>query len=161
MTHLDQTDLRILALLSKNARMSNKELAHGISLSPSSTHERLKRLQESDILIGTHAEVRLEQLGFALKALLFVQLSEHEKGNLAIFLKEIAKIPEVRAAWMISGRFDTLVELITRDTEHLHRIVVERFSSRPEISRIETSIVFESISKRDLTDTLDLATPEA
>lgn len=84
-------------------------------------------------------------------------MAEHQKTELDRFLREILKIPEVRAGRMIGGRFDAIVEVVTRDTSHLHRLVVERFSSREEISRIETSIVFESVEQRDLTDTLELA----
>ena len=153
---IDRTDQRILALLSKNARISNKELAHAVALSPSSVHERTKRLFESGILAGAHAEIRLERLGLSIKALLFVQMAEHEKGNLNRFLQEILQIAEVRAAWMITGRFDALIELVTSDTTHLHKVVVEKFSSREEIHRIETSIIFESARQHDLSDTLDL-----
>ncbi len=154
---IDRTDQRILALLSKNARMSNKELAHAVDLSPSSVHERTKRLFDSGLIAGTHAEVCLDRLGLSLRAVLFIQLSEHEKTNLDRFVAEILHIAEVRAAWMITGRFDALVELVTRDTTHLHRIVVEKFSSREEIHRIETSIIFESAKQTDLSATLDLA----
>ena len=157
MVALDRTDHRILALLSKNARMSNKELAHAVDLSPSSVHERTRRLFESGMLAGAHADVRLDQLGLSLRALLFVQMSEHEKTNLDAFVKDVLQIPEVRAAWMISGRFDAVVELVTRDTTHLHRIVVEKFSSRDEIHRIETSIIFETARQNDLSATLELA----
>lgn len=157
MVALDRTDHRILALLSKNARMSNKELAHAVDLSPSSVHERTRRLFESGMLAGAHADVRLDQLGLSLRALLFVQMSEHEKTNLDAFVKDVLQIPEVRATWMISGRFDAVVELVTRDTTHLHRIVVEKFSSRDEIHRIETSIIFETARQNDLSATLELA----
>ncbi|MCB2102490.1 MAG: Lrp/AsnC family transcriptional regulator [Rhodobacterales bacterium] len=157
MTPLDRTDRRILALLSKNARISNKELAGAVGLSPSSVHERTRRLFDGGILSGTHIDVRLDRLGLSLKALLFIQMSEHEKTNLDRFIAEVLRIPEVRAAWMISGRFDALVELCTRDTHHLHRVVVERFSSREEIHRIETSIIFESARQSDLSAALELA----
>ncbi|WP_169054206.1 Lrp/AsnC family transcriptional regulator [Nitratireductor sp. XY-223] len=157
MTALDRTDRRILALLSKNARMSNKELAHAVELSPSSVHERTRRLFESGLLAGAHADVRLDRLGLSLRALLFVQMSEHEKTNLDRFIEDILRIPETRAAWMISGRFDAIVEIVTRDTTHLHRIVVEKFSSREEIHRIETSIIFEGARQHDLSDALELA----
>ena len=156
MTEIDRTDRSILALLSKNARISNKELSHSVGLSPSSTHERVKRLFDSGLIKGAHLDVDLAELGLGLKALLFVQLAEHEKGNLTRFLKEITEISEVRAAWMITGKFDTVVELVARDTTHLHRVVVEKFSSREEISRIETSVVFESAKQRDLSAALDL-----
>lgn len=160
MAAIDRTDRQILALLSKNARMSNKELANAVGLSPSSVHERTKRLVESGLLVGAHAYIRLDQLGLSLRALLFVQMSEHEKTNLDRFIQEILDISEVQAAWMISGRFDALVELVARDTTHLHRVVVEKFSSREEIHRIETSIVFDGARQSDLSKTLELV-PEA
>ena len=119
-------------------------------------HERLKRLQESGLIAGSYTDVRLDRLGLSLKALLFIQMAEHQKTELDGFLREALKIPEVRAGRMIGGRFDAIVEVVTRDTNHLHRLVVEKFSSRAEISRIETSIMFESVEQRDLTDTLEL-----
>lgn len=156
MTDIDRIDRQILAFLSNKARMSNKELAHEVGLAASSVHERLKRLQENDLIVGTYTDIRLDKIGLTLKALLFIQLSEHKKSDLDRFLKEILKIPQVRAGWMISGRFDAIVEVLTEDTSHLHSLVVEQFSSREEISRIETSIVFESVSQHDLTKTLAL-----
>jgi DNA-binding Lrp family transcriptional regulator len=156
MALIDRTDRDILALLSKNARMSNKELAHAVGLSPSSVHERTKRLFEGGLLAGSHAEVALERLGLGLRALLFIQMSEHEKTNLDGFVKDALSMPEVRAAFMISGRFDAIVELVTKDTTHLHRVVVEKFSSRAEIHRIETSIIFDGARQNDLTAALGL-----
>lgn len=153
---IDRIDQRILALLSNNARMTNKELSYAVGLAASSVHERLKRLQESGLIAGAHTDIRLEQIGLALKALLFIQMSEHKKQDLDRLLHEMVTIPEVRAGWMISGRFDAVVEVVTKDTTHLHRLVVEQFSSRPEISRIETSIVFENVVQNDLTETLAL-----
>ncbi len=154
---IDRTDRRILGLLSKNARISNKELAAAVNLSPSSVHERTKRLFESGIIAGTHADIRLDRLGLPLRALLFIQMSEHEKTNLDRFVAAILEVSEVRAVWMISGRFDALVELATRDTTHLHRVVVEEFSSREEVHRIETSIIFDGGKRTDLSDALQLA----
>lgn len=155
---LDRTDRRILALLSKNVRITNKELADAVGLSPSSVHERTKRLFGSGIVSGAHLDIDLGQLGFSLKALLFVQMSEHEKTNLDAFVQDVLEFAEVRSAWMISGRFDAIVELVTRDTTHLHRVVVEKFSSREEVHRIETSIVFDGAEQHDLSAVLELST---
>lgn len=154
---IDRTDKRILALLSNNARMSNKEIANEVGLAPSSVHERLKRLQELGLMEGFYTEIRLDQLGLSLKAMLFIQMSEHTKIGLDQFLREVSEIPEVRGGWMISGRFDAIIAIVTKDTSHLHRLVVEKFSSRREIHRIETSIIFEGFEKHDLTETLNLS----
>ena len=158
MTEVDRTDRQILALLSKNVRMTNKELAHVVGLSASSVHERVKKLNESGLIEGAHLNVDLARMGLALKALLFVQLSEHEKTNLTRFMRDLLEISEVRAAWMITGRFDAVVEIATRDTAHLHAVVVEKFSSRKEIHRIETSIIFEGARQNDLSSALEVAT---
>ena len=91
-----------------------------------------------------------------MKAFLFVQMSEHEKSNLDTFVQEVLKFAEVRSAWMISGRFDAIVELVARNTEHLHRVVVEKFSSRKEVHRIETSIIFDGSEQHDLSALLEL-----
>lgn len=154
---LDRTDRRILALLSKNVRMTNKELADAVELSPSSVHERTKRLFNSGIVSGAHLDVNLDRLGLSMKALLFIQMSEHEKTNLDAFVQDVLQFAEVRSAWMISGRFDAIVELVTRDTTHLHRVVVEKFSSREEVHRIETSIVFDGAGQHDLSAVLALS----
>ena len=156
MTVVDRTDRQILALLSNNSRMSNKELAGEVELAASSVHERTKRLQESGLLAGSHADVRLDRLLLSLKLLFFIQLSEHKKNGLKSFLKELLHIAEVRAGYMVSGRFDAIVEIVAKDTTHLHKVVVEKFSSRQEIHRIETSIIFESVSQHDLSATLEL-----
>lgn len=156
MMDLDRTDRQILALLSKNVRMTNKEIAGAVGLSPSSVHERTKRLFDNGPISGAHLDVDLGQIGLSLKALLFVQMSEHEKSNLDAFVHDILEIAEVRSAWMITGRFDAVVELVTRDTTHLHRVVVEKFSSREEVHRIETSIIFDGAEQHDLSALLDL-----
>lgn len=100
--------------------------------------------------------MRLDRVGLPLCAVLFIQMSEHEKSNLSRFVDEALQVPEVRGAWMISGRFDAVVELATRDTTHLHRVVVETFSSRDEVHRIETSVLFDGGQQMDLTSALDL-----
>jgi DNA-binding Lrp family transcriptional regulator len=157
---IDRTDRRILALLSNDARMTNKELSHEVGLAASSVHERLKRLQESGLIAGSYTDIRLEKLGFFLKALLFIQMSEHKKSDLDRILWEVLEIPEVRAGWMLSGRFDAVVEVMAKDTAHLHRLVVEQFSSRDDIHRIETSVVFESVAQRDFGKTLEVTEPD-
>jgi DNA-binding Lrp family transcriptional regulator len=56
-TDLDRTDLSILELLTKNGRATNKEVAAHAGLAASSAHVRLRRLNESGILKGVHADI--------------------------------------------------------------------------------------------------------
>ena len=64
---LDRTDIAILALLQNNARLSVKEIAAEVDLAPSSTHERIRRMWETDVLRGLHVEVNPKALGIGLE----------------------------------------------------------------------------------------------
>jgi len=143
-TELDRTDVAILRLLQKNARLSNKEIAAAVALAPSSAHERLKRLRDSGVILGAHTAVDPKALGVGLEALFLIELSKHERATVDSIMQEIAAIPEVRAAFLVTGRYDLVVQVAVRDTQHLKDLALDHFTSRPIVTRIETSIVYES-----------------
>jgi DNA-binding Lrp family transcriptional regulator len=137
-------DIAILGLLQNNARLSVKEIAAEVSLAPSSTHERIKRMRDSGVLRGTHAEVDPKALGIGLEALFMIELSKHKRGTVDRFMDDIAEVPEVRFAFLVTGRYDVVVHVVVRDTQHLKDLALDRFTNRPGVTRIETSIIFEA-----------------
>jgi DNA-binding Lrp family transcriptional regulator len=141
-THLDRTDFAILRLLTTDARLSNKEIAAAVGLAPSSCHERMKSLRTRGILLGTHVEVNLRALGFALEAVLFVQLGKLEGQVVDKFLSSTAAILEVRSVFLVSGRFDLIVHVAVRDMEHLKELISRHFNRHAVVVRVETSVVF-------------------
>lgn len=143
-TALDRTDAAILGLLQNNARLSVKEIAAEVGLAPSSTHERIRRLRDADILRGVHAEVDPKALGIGLEALLMIELSKHRRSTVDNFLDEIVLVPEVRFAFLVTGRHDLIVHVVVRDTQHLKDLALDNFTNRPGVERIETSIVFDA-----------------
>lgn len=139
---IDRTDFAILRLLMKNAWLSNKEIAAAVGLAPSSCHERIKSLRARGILKSAHAEVNLEAIGFALAAVLFVQLGKLEDHVVDEFLASTAAVPEVRGVFLVSGRFDLIVHVAVRDMEHLKEIISQHFNRHAVVMRVETSVVF-------------------
>ena len=73
-----------------------------------------------------------------------IELSKHERGTVDKFMDEVARIPEVRSARLITGRYDVVVHVVARDTRHLRDLALDQFTSRPGVARIETSIVYET-----------------
>lgn len=140
---LDRTDFAILALLQENARCSSKEIAAAIGLAPSSTHERLRRLRETGALRGAHAEVDPAAFGIGLEALFMIELSKHERGTVDQFLADVLEVPEVRSAFLVTGRHDLIVHVVVRDTRHLKDLALDQFTNRSGVTRIETSIIYE------------------
>ena len=141
---LDRTDFAILRLLTKDAWLSNKQIAASIGLAPSSCHERIKSLRARGVLLGAHAEVSLEAIGFALEAVLFVQLGKLEVGVVDDFVRSTTTIPEVRNVSLVSGRSDLIVSVVVRDMQHLKTIISEHFNRHDVVLRVETSVVFNS-----------------
>lgn len=147
---LDRTDIGILRLLQNNARLSVKEIAAGIGLAPSSTHERIRRLRESGVLLGTHTEVDPKALGVGLEALFMIELSKHKRGAVDAFMDDLVDVPEVRSAWLVSGRYDVVVHVVVRDTRHLKDLALDRLTNRPGVTRIETSLIFDARRRHEL-----------
>ena len=141
---LDRTDIAILGLLQNNARLSVKEIAASVGLAPSSAHGRIKQLRAGGVLRGAHVDVDPKALGIGLEALFMIELSKHERGIVDRFLDDIVDVPEVRFAFLVTGRYDLVVHVVVRDMQHLKDLALDSFTNRPGVTRIETSIIFDA-----------------
>lgn len=150
MIELDRIDFEILRLLQNNARLSNKELAAAVGLAPSSCHERVRRLWDGGVLRGAHADVDPGALGIGLEALLMIELAKHERQTVDSFMEDLVTVPEVRSAFLITGRYDLVVHVVARDTNHLKDLAFDTFTNRPVVTRIETSIIYDSRRRHEL-----------
>jgi DNA-binding Lrp family transcriptional regulator len=147
---LDRIDTEILRLLQNDGRLSNKQIAAAVGLAPSSVHDRIKRLWADGVMTGLHAEVAPQAMGVGLEALLMIELAKHERATVDRFLDDIVEIPEVRSAHLITGRYDLVVHVVARDTRHLKDLALDRFTNRPGVARIETSIIYETRTRYEL-----------
>ncbi len=73
-----------------------------------------------------------------------IGLSKHERDTVDCFLDDVISPPEVRSAFLVSGRYDVAVHVVVRDTQHLKDLALDHFTSRPAVTRIETSIIFDA-----------------
>ena len=147
---IDRIDAEILGLLQNDGRMSNKQIAAATGLAPSSVHDRLKRLWRDGVLTGAHVDVAPSALGVGLEALLMIELAKHERSTVDRLLDEIVDVPEALTAHLITGRYDLVVHVVARDMRHLKDLILDRFTSRPGVTRVETSIIYETRGKRAL-----------
>jgi len=144
-TPLDRIDYGILDLLQKDGRLSNKELAAEVGLAPSSCLERVRRLRTAGHLRGYHADVAPTSLGIDLQALVFVELAGHTRRTWRTFTDEVGGADEVVALYNVAGRHDFVLHVAVRDTHHLREFALDRLTSREDVRRIETSLVFEHV----------------
>lgn len=152
MADLDQTDISILGILQEDARTPIKEIAARVGLSISSTHARLNALREARVLGASRAEVAPAAFGVGIEAIFMVELSKHKRGAVDSFLDAVAEVPEVRSAFLVTGRHDVLIHVVARDTRHLKDLALDGFTSRPGVVRVETAIVYETRRRYVLPD---------
>lgn len=142
MDHLDQIDFAILDALQNDARLSNKELAARVHLAPSSCLERVRRLRATGALGPARTEVSDEALGIGAQALIAVQLTQHSREVVDTFLDDVDEVAEVIATFHVSGEHDFLLHVVVADTDHLRDLLLDRFTTRPEVARVQTHILF-------------------
>ena len=140
---LDRIDRALIAALQNNARTSNKELAASAGVAPSTSLERVRRMEADGVIRGYHAELDRPALGLALEALVSVSLRRHARPLVEAFQAHALALPEVVQVFHTTGASDFLVHVAVRDTEHLRALALAGFTERPEVARIETSLLFE------------------
>jgi len=140
---LDRIDRAIVALLQKDARLSNKAIAVEVGVAQSTCSERIRRLESSGVFRGFHADVDPAVMGVGLQAMIAVRLHRHETTQVDRFRRYAEQLEEVVAFYHMAGSNDFLVHVVVRDSNHLRDIAMGAFTAQPEVAHIETSIIFE------------------
>lgn len=139
---LDRIDFAILGELRKNARLPNKTLAERLGVAPSTALERVRRLHEAGVIQGYHAEVSPAAVGIGLQAMISVRLARHSREAVARFHDYLGSLREVLSFYHVAGADDFLVHVAVRGSDHLRDFALDAFTTRPEVDRIETSLIF-------------------
>lgn len=147
MYQLDRIDLQILEYLSKDARLSNKDLAKKLGVAQSTSFERVRILRENGVIKGFHADIDVEALGVSLRAMIAIRLEAHSSSKFDDFYDYIVGLKAVTSVYHLSGVNDILVQVVVRNNRELRAFVMDSFASRVEVAQIETSLIYEKTRK--------------
>lgn len=153
---IDLIDTQILNMLQQNARTSNAEIARQVGLAPSAVFERIRKLEERQIIRGYRAEIDPKVLGLAQLAFTFVRSSDRPGG--VVTGEKLAEIPEVLEVHHVAGEDCFLIKARARDAEALGRLLRERLGAIATIASTRTTIVLETVKE---TAALPLESDEA
>lgn len=140
---IDAVDRRILGVLQDDARITNRDLAARVGLSPSASLARMRALRERGIITGFAAELDLARLGRPLQALVAIRLNNHARELLDRFVGDLVALEETISLFHLSGEADYLLHVAVADPEHLRDVVLDRLTLRPEVAQVTTSLMFE------------------
>lgn len=144
---LDRFDAAMLRVLSTEGRISVTELARRIGLSKSPTQARLRRLEESGVILGYRALFDPRRIGAAHVAFVEVKLSDTREAALAAFNAAVAEVPEIEQCHLIAGGFDYLLKVRTSDITSYRRVLAERVSSLPHVTATSTHVAMEAVKE--------------
>jgi Lrp/AsnC family leucine-responsive transcriptional regulator len=146
---LDTIDRRILRALQANGRITYDELAGEVSLSPSATLRRVKRLEEAGVIAGYVALLRADKLGLGLTAYLNVRLEKHTEAHkrnpMDLFRAAVQTWPEVVECAALTGEMDYLLRVVVADMAHYSRFVMETLLKHPSVEDCRTSFVLDRV----------------
>ncbi len=142
---MDATDERIVTLLQQDARATQAELAKTIGLSQPATYERIRKLEESGVIIGYSARVDATKLGKDVTAFVGVSI-EHPKYFEA-FAKRVLAHPDVLECHRVAGADSYLLKVKTANTGSLDRLLVEQLRTITGVTRTNTTIVLASVKE--------------
>jgi len=154
---MDRTDLRILTRLQANARTTNVELARDSELAPSTTLDRVRRLESEGVIRGYRTVLEPKALGLGVQAMVMVNLGHHQAVSIEDFEAQIRAVPQVTACYHLTGRYDYLLHVVARDIDHLRDLVTRTLAAIRGVDKQETFLVL-STPKTDQGYPLDLIT---
>ncbi len=143
---LDKTDLQILRLMQENARISNAEMARELGMAPSGVLERVKKLEQKQVLQQYTARISPAALGQKMLAYIFIKAADGPGGDDTG--KQLAQIPEVQEVHNVAGEDCYLVKVRTYDSSTLMNLMRSKFSKIPNIISTRTTIVLETVKEQ-------------
>ena len=146
--HLDDFDLRILAELQKDGRISNADLADRIGLSPTPCLRRVKTLEKEGYIQGYRAELAPSNIGLGLTVMVGVRIAVHREEQTSAIQEAFKALPEVIASHLVSGETDYLLEVVVPDLQAYERFLVGKLLKFPEIKDVRSSFVIRTVKNR-------------
>jgi len=143
---MDAIDAKILESLQIDGRKKNSVLARELEIPPTTLKERIRRLEKTGIIKGYQAVIDREKIGLAVQAIVAVSLHRHESRSIREFEKGVGKIPQIRACYHTSGRFDYLLHVVVKDLSHLGGLVKTGITALPDFGRCETFLIYSQIN---------------
>lgn len=145
---IDTLDKKILNILSKNARMPFKDVAAECGVSRAAIHQRVQRLIEIGVILGSSFNINPKSLGYTTCTYVGITL---ERGNMyREVAQQIAMIPEVVECHYTTGSYTMLIKLYAKDNEQLMELLNDKLQNINGVVSTETLISLEQSIKREV-----------
>ncbi|MCU1529939.1 MAG: AsnC family transcriptional regulator [Frondihabitans sp.] len=143
---LDALDEHIVWELTRNARLSNKELADRVGLAPSTCLVRVRALHEAGVIRSYHAHPDWAALGLSVEAIVAVRLRAQARGEIETYAQRVITLPNVINVFFLGGADDFFIHVACASTAQLRDFVAQQLSMDTSVASTQTNIVFDHLS---------------
>lgn len=144
---LDKIDLKIIAELQKDGKLTNLELSKRVGISPPPCLRRVKNLEDAGIIGSYQANLSATMLGFSVTIFCEVGLNSQNESDLKAFEEETHKWPLVRECYLITGGFDFLLKVVARDFDEYQKFMANDLGAFSAVNQIKTRMVIRAGKK--------------
>ena len=144
---LDAKDLEILKLLQEDAKLTIREISAKVHLSPTPTHERIKRLEKTGVIKHYAAILDPQKINKGIMVINQISLRRHNKKAAGEFLQAVLQFPEVVECYNISGDFDFMLKIVVESMESYHRFCVNKLGEVAGIAQTKSIFVMANLKE--------------
>jgi len=142
---IDDTDKSILRLLQHNSKLTIKEIAGKLNLTPTPIFERIKRLEKENYITSYRAVIDRKKIGLSLLVFCNISLKQHEATFIAKFEKDVQQFSEIIECYHIGGMSDYLIKVVAKDMDTYQNFVAKKLASIDNIGQVQSSFVMTEV----------------
>ena len=145
MHHLDEYDKKLLRLLQQNNRLTTDELSKKVNLSQSAVQRRITRLREDKIIEADVSIISPLAAGIGITCVVDVILHEGSSRSIDKFKVAMHKCPEVAQCYYVTGAYDFVMIVNTRDMQHFEQFSKKQLMDNPGVKHFYTHVVMDRV----------------
>jgi Lrp/AsnC family transcriptional regulator, regulator of ectoine-degradation genes len=146
---LDKIDLKILAALQRDGRMTKIRLAETVHLSPTACWERLSRLEKSGVITGYTARINTEKLARRTAVLVEITLKSHQQSDFSRFEEAVLQEPAIVSCDATGGGVDYILKVVSEDIDAYQRLIDRLLQLDLGIERYFTYVITKNVKNSD------------
>lgn len=146
--NLDDWDIKILDIITKNARIPFKDVATEVGISRAAVHQRVNRMVDLGVIVGSGYHIDPKKVEF--KTCTYIGIFLDKGGLFSEVVKGLEEIPEIVECHYTTGQYAIFIKVYARDNEHLKTVLSGQIQKISGIASTETFISLEESFKRTI-----------
>lgn len=144
-TELAKQDIAILKVLQRDATVSTAQIAEQLHMSQSPCWRRINRMEQAGLIKRRVALLDRDGLGMDVVVFATINLTSTGRQNLMAFEQDIVRHPEVMECYTMTGIWDYMLKIVTRDVRHYEAFVRNTLTASPSIRELHSHVAVTEI----------------